>query len=120
MNKTILDIGIAELLETFLDQYCKQGDIYRETAKEVIKQTISYYRKGESGVYTRKLEKRWYDSLKMQAPDFSIYDDDYYLMDLWACWVIYSREYLNMIHARDVFAEDWEPYHKPNCQCEEH
>lgn len=37
------------------------------------------------------LEQRWYASLAAGSPDWSVYDSDLYLADLWACWVVYSR-----------------------------
>ena len=40
------------------------------------------------------LMKRWYDSLAMGEPDYSVYEEDYYLAELWACWIMYSRKYL--------------------------
>jgi len=40
------------------------------------------------------LQNRWYNSLKTAIPDYSVYDDDLYFADIWACWVIYSRKYL--------------------------
>lgn len=46
---------------------------------------------------TQVLEQRWYASLANGAPDYSVYNSDYYLAELWACWVIYSRKYLLQI-----------------------
>lgn len=43
------------------------------------------------------LENKWYDSLKEGKPDFSVYDDVYYLADTWVCWKKYSREYIKSI-----------------------
>jgi len=37
------------------------------------------------------MENRWYDSLSME-PEWSIYEGDYYLSELWACWVVYSKK----------------------------
>lgn len=43
------------------------------------------------------LEARWYDSLKNGNPDYGVYDSIDIVPDLWACWVVYSREYLRSI-----------------------
>ena len=43
------------------------------------------------------LQKRWKASLKQKQPDFSVYDDPYYVCELWLCWVRYSRRYLRDI-----------------------
>lgn len=40
---------------------------------------------------------RWYGSIKNGKPDYSVYDDPYYLCEVWLCWVAYSRRYLKMI-----------------------
>lgn len=39
------------------------------------------------------LEAYWYETLNIR-PDFSVYDEPYYLGDIWACWCLYSRKYL--------------------------
>jgi SAM-dependent methyltransferase len=36
--------------------------------------------------------------LAENKPDYSIYNDDDYLGDIWACWIIYSRSYLKNIN----------------------
>lgn len=61
-------------------------------------QTIKYYR-GDSGLREQlregqAIEAKWYQSLKDKAPDFSLYDDTQILVEMWACWVVYSRKYL--------------------------
>lgn len=43
------------------------------------------------------LEKRWYDSLAIGTPDYSVYREPYYFCDLWSCWAQYSCQYLKMI-----------------------
>ena len=40
------------------------------------------------------LEQRWYSSLLAGSPDWEVYNTDYYLGELWACWIVYSRRYL--------------------------
>jgi SAM-dependent methyltransferase len=43
------------------------------------------------------LEKKWYKSLGSARPDYSVYADPYYFVEVWACWVTYSRKYLRNI-----------------------
>jgi SAM-dependent methyltransferase len=45
------------------------------------------------------LEQRWYESLINKNPEWKIYDTDLYLAELWACWVVYSRNYLLAIQS---------------------
>lgn len=40
------------------------------------------------------IEARWYDALDGGKPDYGVYNDDYYISDIWACWCVYSRKYL--------------------------
>lgn len=42
----------------------------------------------------RSIERRWYESLKNNNPDYSVYSDPYYIGDIWSCWVMYSRKSL--------------------------
>lgn len=47
------------------------------------------------------LEKRWYRSLERREPDYSVYAAPEYLGELWACWSVYSRQYLRSIAKSD-------------------
>lgn len=57
------------------------------------------------------LEKQWYDGLDLKESkiDYSVYDSDEYIGDLWACWQIYSRKYLkdimkpNSLNGKSIF-----------------
>lgn len=74
---------------------------YREAMK-----SIKYYRGNletrEKLRYLQKLERKWYRSLKLGRPDYSIYNDIYMLSDLWACWVVYSRKYIKAITSKKI------------------
>lgn len=45
--------------------------------------------------------QRWYNSLEIGQPDFSVYEDVNVLQDVWACWSMYSRTYLREIMKRE-------------------
>jgi len=45
----------------------------------------------------QELENSWYQSLEENRPDFSVYDNVYYLADVWVCWKKYSRQYIKSI-----------------------
>jgi len=40
------------------------------------------------------LEDRWYNSCRKGFPDYSVYNDPYYICDIWICWALYSRKSL--------------------------
>jgi SAM-dependent methyltransferase len=73
-------------------------DFDAEAAYRYAVGALAYY-KGDgkardAQVGCMKLEQRWYDSLARGEPDYSVYGEDVYMGDVWACWAIYSRRYL--------------------------
>ena len=74
-------------------------NINKDTAFNLAANAIKYY-SGDKTVREilrefHELENRWYKSLEYNnKPDYSVYDDKYFLSDIWACWVVYSRKYL--------------------------
>lgn len=38
--------------------------------------------------------ERWYESLPTGIPDYSVYGEDEYIAELWACWKVYSKTHL--------------------------
>ena len=40
----------------------------------------------------RSLEEKWYCSLDLGTPDYTVYNDPSYIADIWACWVCYSKK----------------------------
>lgn len=51
------------------------------------------------------LEARWYEALARGEIDWSVYESAWYLGELWACWVTYSRLYLTALYRAEVVAE---------------
>jgi len=51
----------------------------------------------DAGSELKALERRWYASLDSGEPDWSVYDEDVYMAELWDCWTTYSRPYLRAI-----------------------
>lgn len=43
------------------------------------------------------LLNKWYDSLVNHTPDYSVYGEDEYIAELWACWKVYSKTHLRNI-----------------------
>ncbi len=55
----------------------------------------------------QELENHWYASLEAGEPDYSVYDNVYYLADCWVCWKKYSREYIkSIISEKSLAAKD--------------
>lgn len=97
---SVFDNFTKESLTDYLN-VCKMfAEFDLETAYQLSLNAIKYYRgdkskRSELRIF-RELEAKWYSSLN-NAPDYSIYDDKYFICDLWACWVVYSRKYLKAI-----------------------
>lgn len=74
----------------------KQFDI--DSMVETTFATIRYYRGDKNQRASlrsgQELEAKWYTSLQRNEPDYSVYNDTFFVGDVWACWVLYSRKYL--------------------------
>lgn len=49
---------------------------------------------------------RWYDSISInnENPDYSVYGEDEYIAELWACWKVYSKTHLlNICKSQSLF-----------------
>jgi hypothetical protein len=42
----------------------------------------------------QELEHHWYTSLAAGVPDYGVYDNEYFIGEIWSCWIIYSRRLL--------------------------
>jgi SAM-dependent methyltransferase len=91
-----------DALDNFLQQI--RADYGQtETLREIALRTVKYLRgdklSREQMQDGQELMNTWYKSLSSGSPDYSVYDTEYYLAELWACWVIYSRKYLLSIQS---------------------
>ena len=79
-----------ELLNTFIEEYSDICDIDKN-------KTLEYVKTGDK---IEELIIKWYAHLDKKDIDkaYSVYDDDYYFLDLWECFKTYSRGYLRDLH----------------------
>lgn len=70
------------------------------------KNTITYFKQHNGKKHNpndmfeiHRMFSIWYESLieNPQNPNYSVYDDPYYMLEVWLCWVNYSRRYLKNI-----------------------
>jgi SAM-dependent methyltransferase len=54
----------------------------------------------------QELEKNWYASLEKGKPDYSVYGHDFFIGEIWTCWIIYSRKYLLALKSNKVLGND--------------
>lgn len=103
MTEKVLEMKLHKALNQFLEDYkAVHNDIEIIVAKAIIKSSIQYYKGKEycNAPYLKDLQEQWYNSLDplfVPKPDYSIYDEKYYFTDLWACWNVYSRNYIKAI-----------------------
>jgi SAM-dependent methyltransferase len=88
-----------DLLEDFLIDYCKIFNMSYDESKSMIKDSIKYYNGLSNTSITIEMENKWYNELSTGIADYSIYDNDYYFVDLWCCWKMYSRNYIKILNS---------------------
>lgn len=102
MNSSVLNERPQKALQTFLHRCAEMNeDIDIKLVADTARVTIKYLR-GDKSLRNemqlgQALEIQWYKSLAKNTPDWSVYNTDYYLAELWACWAVYSRVYLRGI-----------------------
>ena len=100
--------------DEFLADYSSVCPIHVDIARAGI-EALSAFHRGETFDENllsplANIERRWYDSLDAGAPDYSIYNDQWYFADLWACWELASKGYLQDVAvisgAKALFSTD--------------
>jgi len=93
-------------VDEFIDLVQEHTGVVRDVVKNAIK---SAGRRDRGTVLTQNdlenlkvyddLFNRWYSSLP-ENPDYQVYDEPYYIIDLWMCWHIYSRNHIKNINKK--------------------
>jgi hypothetical protein len=100
MKKT-LDKFKTEDLQNFVELCGGYIDIDKDKFFTLASNALSYYKgsknQREQLREYQEIESRWYNSLAAGNPDYSVYDDPYMLVEVWACWCMYSRKYISLI-----------------------
>ena len=82
----------------FLLRCSKYRNINVNLIKNISETTIKYLfankEKRQILKLDQSLENRWYNKLNKGIIDYSVYDTDEYIAELWACWIVYSKKYL--------------------------
>ena len=104
--ESILDAKPSKLLTCYLD-YCEEAGADRSVVKDTAERTVLHIKSGSPPADLGEVtERRWYGSLESGKPDWSVYFGDYYLAEAWACWAVYSRQYLKRLcepgHLKDT------------------
>jgi len=99
MNKEIFLIEQKPVLalDEFLHQYKNLSKINPIKARKIIKNAMQ-----SKSTHLQDLELRWYKALERNHIDYFVYDDMYYLCELWYWWIKYSRKYLLSIRKNPI------------------
>lgn len=88
-------------LYNFLSLCDKYKKIDIDYAYNLTLNTIKYYKGSkfnrEMLRNLQEIEAKWYESLEKGSPDYSLYNSDYFMCEMWACWIVYSSGYLKKI-----------------------
>jgi SAM-dependent methyltransferase len=102
MKNTLAKIGKKDL-----EEFAKICDsLFGINEAAFIKEVELIYKWHESGEVPeliKQIQSDWYNSLATK-PDYSVYDNIFYLADCFACWKIYSRKYLMSIASNKSLA----------------
>lgn len=106
-TQNILDQPLRDGYRMFL-KLCQELEadtrtVHRE-AQLVLGVLNSKRAKGSGSISPRPLERRWYESLSLGEPDYSVYDGDDYLGEMWASWAFYARKYLRSVRDKGFLA----------------
>ena len=95
--KTIFDVTLEEYVLRLARFEGADVAQIRRIAKATMKYLGGDAMQREALRCGQELEAEWYASIEAGTPAWSVYETDYYLADLWACWRIYSRKYIQGI-----------------------
>jgi len=98
---TLIDISPKASLSSFLES-CEAHGFNAPMIERIALKTVAHLRGTRAdraqSVALQELELRWYKSLENGGcPDYGVYESDAYMGELWACWAVYSRNYLRAI-----------------------
>lgn len=104
--KDILQEKSDVILSDLLDRCCSVTSIDRDSIEKLSKSAESAVMNGTHlPTELHSLMMRWYDSLspgeQSHSPDYSVYGEDEYIAELWACWKVYSRQHLRNLKRPD-------------------
>lgn len=97
-----LELRSNELIKDFLAR-CQPlcPDMDPCIMERIIHDTIKHVLDPKAVIAIDKgLEQRWYDSLSNGGPDYGVYTSEYYLSELMACFLVYSRKHLRDINSK--------------------
>jgi hypothetical protein len=96
----LLDIPLDILYKNYLSLCATIPNISLYDIQKQMNETKQILKSKVRGTST--LERLWYNALALGTPDYSIYDMDAYLGEVWACWSLYARSYLRVLRSTTI------------------
>jgi 2-polyprenyl-3-methyl-5-hydroxy-6-metoxy-1,4-benzoquinol methylase len=90
-------------LDKYLFRCLTCGVENAESLRPKIVATLKYLKSGDRNSLRdgQTLEQLWYASLiRNTEPWWNVYRDTDYLAELWACWIVYSKRYIDLIEKK--------------------
>lgn len=98
MATKIINATGQEALSEFIDFCNSVVPFDKDIALNLATRAYNYYSASktnrEASSPFQDIENKWYQSLLHNSPDYSLYDDLYFVCDIWSCWLLYSRKYI--------------------------
>jgi hypothetical protein len=102
MTEKLFDIKLEEFIELAKAELPVNPEVVRlavhSAIKRLNKKELTTEDLANLKVYDDLLN-RWYASLP-DNPDYLVYSDPYYIIDLWICWKKYSRQTIMTLHRK--------------------
>lgn len=96
----VLREPLKDQFENYLSMCAEIGadsDLIRRTAVATAAHNKGKIINPDDFALVKSLENQWYAAINRGSPDWTVYDGDQYLAEVWFCWATYSRKYLKMI-----------------------
>jgi len=108
VTSDVLNQRPKESLKNFIDTMSKIRDVDKNLLSHIEDQIKFYKGAKDCNNPIQYLEDKWFDSIKENNDniDYSVYTDENYCVDAWACWVIYSRKTLRSINKKKYLFGD--------------
>lgn len=91
-----------EIIDEALEDYCGFFRIPIPAAMEELRTVRRHYQNKERSKTAADLCEKWYASLTIGKPDYSVYDSEFYFCELLACFDLYSSRYIKSISKLDI------------------
>jgi len=109
-NSQLINESTKESLQRLLDLIglvspTSDLDKIRDTTVKSLKYASGSSKVREQTIVDQEVENAWYKSLQTNTPYYSVYASDYYLSEAFACWAIYSKNYIKSMKSEKSLPE---------------